>query len=128
MVWKTTPEGEAKQADYVEQIYTLLFSHPAVRAISWWDFSDYHGWKNAPCGMLRDDMSPKPVYNRLLALIHKKWRTNTEGKVDQAGVYATRVFYGDYLITVTDAGGKTTTQSVVFPEAGQALNVTVKVP
>ena len=36
--WNTTPEGEAKQAEYVAQFYALLFSHPSVRAITWWDF------------------------------------------------------------------------------------------
>jgi GH35 family endo-1,4-beta-xylanase len=28
--WPSTAEGEARQAEYVEKMYTLLFSHPAV--------------------------------------------------------------------------------------------------
>ena len=38
-VGATTPEGEAMQAEYVPQFYTLLFAHPAVHGLTWWDFS-----------------------------------------------------------------------------------------
>ncbi len=38
--WPSTAEGEARQAEYVEKFYTVLFSHPAVQAITWWDFMD----------------------------------------------------------------------------------------
>lgn len=38
--WTTTPEGEERQAQQVAEFYTMLFSHPAVAAITWWDFSD----------------------------------------------------------------------------------------
>mgnify|MGYP000436373524 FL=1 len=65
--WPTTPEGEARQADYVEKFYTVLFSHPAVEAITWWDFMD-GGWQGAPAGLVRADLSPKPVYHRLMRL------------------------------------------------------------
>ena len=45
--WVTTPEGEAYQAKEVVRFYTMLFSHPAVEAITWWDFSDWHAWQVA---------------------------------------------------------------------------------
>jgi endo-1,4-beta-xylanase len=35
--WLSTPEGEAEQARYLEDFYSVLFSHPAVRAITYWD-------------------------------------------------------------------------------------------
>jgi len=38
--WKSTPEGEALQAEEAVKLYRLLFSHPAVQAITWWDLSD----------------------------------------------------------------------------------------
>ena len=43
--WTTTPEGEQRQAEEVVQFYTILFSHPAVQAITWWDFSDQGAWQ-----------------------------------------------------------------------------------
>ncbi len=126
--WDTTPEGEAKQAAYVVQFYRVLFSHPAVRAITWWDFSDLNAWQGAPAGLVRKDMSPKPAYTRLLALIHKKWWTNTAGKTNRQGAVSERVFYGDYQVTVTDGKGHRVTRTVTFPEATPPLSVTVRMP
>lgn len=126
--WDTTPEGEAAQADYVAQFYTLLFSHPAVRAITWWDFSDKDAWQGAPAGLVRKDMSPKPAYTRLLDLIHHQWWTNIAAKTDAHGTLTRRVFYGDYRLTVTDAKGRSMTRPLTFPEAAPPLTVTLRVP
>jgi GH35 family endo-1,4-beta-xylanase len=97
---KTTPEGEERQADAATRFYTVLFSHPAVDAITWWDFSDDGAWQNAPAGWLRKDMSPKPVYERLEALIKKDWWTRRRGITDAGGEWQSRAFYGDYEVTV----------------------------
>jgi endo-1,4-beta-xylanase len=125
--WNTTPEGETRQADYVTQFYTLLFSHPSVRAITWWDFSDLHAWQAAPAGLVRKDMSPKPAYTRLLNLIHHQWWTKTSAKTDSHGGVTRRVFYGNYTLTVTDAQGRKTTRRVSFPEAAPPMAVTVRI-
>ena len=126
--WNTTPEGEARQADYVTQFYTLLFSHPSLRAITWWDFSDANAWQGAPAGLVRKDMTPKPAYTRLMDLIHKQWWTDTTAKSDGKGALTRRVFYGDYTVTVTDAKGRTKTQTLTLPEGGPAQTVTVRLP
>ena len=125
--WDTTPAGEAKQADYVAQFYSVLFSHPSVRAITWWDFSDRNAWQGAPAGLVRRDMSPKPAYTRLLGLIHKQWWTDDTGKADARGSLTCRVFYGDYRVTVTDARGRTVTRTLTFPESAPPMTVTVRV-
>jgi GH35 family endo-1,4-beta-xylanase len=104
--WNTTPEGEKEQADYVEKFYTTLFSHPAVMAITWWDFSDDGAWQGAPAGLLRQDLSPKPVYERLTELIKDKWWTKVEGKTDKEGKFSLRGFYGNYRITAQKEGRK----------------------
>ncbi|MCH5374037.1 MAG: endo-1,4-beta-xylanase [Planctomycetes bacterium] len=67
--WNSTETGEKEQAKEVERFYTMLVSHPAVEAITWWDFSDLHAWQDAPAGFLRKDMSPKPAYEKLRELI-----------------------------------------------------------
>lgn len=115
--WLTTPEDEARQADYVAGFYTLLFSHPAVRAITWWDLSDSGAWQNAPAGLLRKDMSPKPAYDRLMTLIHKIWWTNARGRTGATGHYTVRSFYGDYVVTATDGQGHALSQTVSVPES-----------
>lgn len=126
--WLTTPEEEQKQADYVEKFYSTLFSHPSMRAITWWDFSDRDSWQNAPSGFLRRDMSPKPVYDRLMRLIHHDWWTDTAGAASAKGAFQARAFYGDYKVTVTDKKGRTATRSFTFPMGAGAKTVTVPLP
>lgn len=102
--WETTPEGEVQQAAYVEKFYRLLFSHPAVAAVTWWDFSDAAAWQGAPAGLLRRDMTPKPVYDRLLQMIKSEWWTHAEGQTGADGRFPWRGFYGQYEVTVHHGG------------------------
>ncbi len=103
--WDSTPEGEARQARDVERFYTILFSHPAVEAITWWDLSDRHAWRQAPAGLLRKDMSPKPAYETLMKLVKGKWWTGeVKATTDAQGRATFRGFLGDYEIEA--AGGK----------------------
>jgi endo-1,4-beta-xylanase len=104
--WPSTPEGEAFQAREVVRFYTMLFSHPAVEAITWWDFSDYGAWQGAPAGFLRKDMTPKPAYQQLRKLIKGKWWTQTTLQTGADGTAGFRGFLGDYKVTVTGAGIK----------------------
>jgi len=103
--WVSTPEGEAYQAEHVVRFYTMLYSHPAVEAITWWDFSDQGAWKGAPAGFLRDDMTPKPAYTALQSLIKGKWWTDTTATTNAQGIAKFRGTLGDYRIRVT-VGGK----------------------
>ena len=96
--WPSTPEGEAYQAREAARFYTMLFSHPAVAAITWWDFSDFHAWKGAPAGLLRKDMTPKPAYEALKQLIKGKWWTRTQIQSGADGAAAFRGFLGDYRL------------------------------
>jgi len=123
--WLTTPDGEAQQADYLASFYTILFSHPLVQAITYWDFSDRGAWQNAPAGLLRADMSPKPVYDRLMKLIHGEWWTKADGKTDGRGSYKLRAFYGEHRVTVTAADGRTAVATVPMPMGSGAKKVTV---
>lgn len=117
--WLSTPEGEAWQAREAVRFYTLLFSHPAVEALTWWDFSDYHAWQGAPAGFLRKDMSPKPVYHALHDLIKGKWWTDTTVKTDAQGRARFRGFLGDYTISVADGGGREVRRDAVLRKGGK---------
>ncbi len=101
--WPSTPEGEEKQLHYVEKLYTILFSHPAVEAITWWDLADGR-WMNAPSGLIRRDMSPKPAYERLLELVMKEWRTNAEFTTGADGEASLRAFHGSYSLRDAETG------------------------
>jgi GH35 family endo-1,4-beta-xylanase len=96
--WVSTPGGETAQAEYGERLYTLLFSHPAVEAITWWDFSDRGSWQGAPSGLIREDMSPKPLYERLRYLVGGEWSTDDQATSDEDGRARLRCTYGHYRV------------------------------
>ena len=100
--WKTNPQGENRQNKEVTEFYRVLFSHPAVEAITWWDFTDQGAWQGAPAGMLRADMQPKQVYNSLRNLVKQKWWTPAQSVVlGPGGTARIRGFLGDYRVMVT---------------------------
>ncbi len=96
----TSFEYETLQRDYVPRLYTLLFGHPALRGICWWDLSDRGAWKGIPTGLLREDMSPKPVYEQLEGLIKERWWTRVDGETDAAGELRLRAFHGRQQVAV----------------------------
>jgi GH35 family endo-1,4-beta-xylanase len=126
--WRTTSEGESKQAEYVPKLYKLLFSHPAVTVITWWNLTDYSAWKGAPAGLLRKDMSEKPAYQKLLNLIKKDWWTKIEGVTDISGKVKFRGFFGKYRITVITPDGKIHQEEKDFFKDKQpfVLNIYIK--
>jgi len=88
----------------------MLFAQPAVKAITWWDFSDYHAWQQAPAGLVRRDMSPKPVYERLHKLLKGDWWTRASLKTDEHGVCSTRAFHGFHQLTAQNTSHQMTTE------------------
>ena len=115
----TTPAGEAEQAERTVKFYSAVFAHPAVQALTWWDFSDLGAWQGAAAGWLRRDMSPKPVYERLMALIKGQWWTRTEGTTDARGRLALRAFYGTHRITAQLPDGQAITKEVHWERGRQ---------
>jgi GH35 family endo-1,4-beta-xylanase len=116
---------EAAQADYAVKFYRVCFAHPALRAITWWDLCDHGAWLKGG-GMLRADLTPKPVYEALKKLIHEEWQTRAEGQTDATGAFAFRGFYGQYQVQAKGAGGSAT---ATFNLAkGEANELKVAVP
>lgn len=122
-VWATTPEGEQRQAEEVARFYTILFSHPAVQAITWWDFSDQGAWQDAPAGLVRSDMTPKPAYNALMKLIKGKWWTRIEAAVARDGAAQFHGFYGDYKVSLTEHGRELSGTFTFSPKTAQPIEV-----
>jgi endo-1,4-beta-xylanase len=117
--WKTTPSGELLQAEYGESLYTLLYSHPAVQAITWWDFADYHAWQDAPAGFLREDMSPKPLYDKLYQLIWKDWATRVQLVSDDQANLNCRCTFGKHEVEVHLPSGHILRGSFNLEKSGQ---------
>ena len=100
--WLSTPEGEERQAREISEMYTVLFSHPLVEAITTWDFND-GCWLKAPSGFVRQDNSEKPSYHALHGLIHGDWETHETLTADEEGRISFTGFKGGYTLR-TDAG------------------------
>ena len=111
--YSDTAEDEKIQAELIENVYSIWFSHEAVEAVIYWNLVDgYAAW--APQGdmtvgenifrggLLRFDMSKKPAYDMIKHLFTERWITNTEAETNGGGTAKFRGFYGDYTITVDD--------------------------
>ncbi len=100
-VWPSTPEGEERQAREMAEMYTILFSHPSVEAITGWDFND-GCWLGAPSGVVRKDNSEKPAYYALKDLIHGEWETHLDLTTDGEGYVSFTGFRGGYHLLAGD--------------------------
>lgn len=94
--WPTTQDGEERQAQETTEMYSILFSHPQVEAVTTWDFDDDNKWLGAPCGLVRKDNSLKPVYHELDRKINDEWKTKTELITDKNGEAVLHGFKGEY--------------------------------
>lgn len=131
-------EDEILQADILEYLYSIWFSHPKVEQIVYWNLIDgyCHVWDPDPAviaasqgnmaqgenvyygGLLRFDMSKKPAYDRLDELINRRWHTEETLTADACGCASLRGFYGDYTVEVT-RDGKTVTKEITLAKTGE---------
>lgn len=103
--WESTEAGELRQATQVREFYKILFSHPSVEAITWWDFSDRYAWKDAPSGLLDKNLNPKPAFYALHKLVNDSWTTDLKLESDTEG-NTIRGFYGIYKVSAQVNGKK----------------------
>lgn len=117
-------EDEETQADLLEHLYSLWFSHPSVKQIVYWNLADGYAYMAEPgdmtCGenyyyggLLRFDMSEKPAFRRLKYLFDEKWHTEGDAVVEEDGTILFRGFFGDYEL---GADGKTESVSLTKPQ------------
>ncbi len=124
-------EDEAVQADVLENMYRLWFSHPAATQIVYWNLVDGYGYAPVPegqdprsaigvmdkgenayyGGLLRFDLSPKPAFKRLKYLLEEEWHTEQAMITDDEGEISFRGFYGEYNVNV-EVNGKLITKTV----------------
>jgi endo-1,4-beta-xylanase len=114
--WIETEDDLYSQAEFAKDFYTLVFSHSAVEALSWFDFTD-HRWLDAPAGVVTEDLKLKPVYHTLYDLIHREWHSDTDLVTGSSGTCKTRLFFGNYDITVDIDGQKLTVNRDILRES-----------
>jgi GH35 family endo-1,4-beta-xylanase len=119
-------EDEDIQAEVIEKLYSVWFSHPNMEQIIYWNLVDgyahvnstdteviknsqgnmsigenyYHG------GLLRFDLTPKPAFYKIKNLIQKIWHTEQNCQTNQNGKVAIRGFFGNYDLLI-NVNGKT---------------------
>ena len=124
-------EDEEIQAEIIEKLYSIWFSHPNVEQIIYWNLVDgyAHFWDPDPekikasqgdmtlgenyyyGGLLRFDLSPKPAYYKIKELLQEKWHTEEELVTDKDGRVEFRGFFGEYELVIT-ANGRTVTRKI----------------
>lgn len=131
-------EDEAVQAELLEWLYSIWFSHPAVEQIVYWNLVDgyAHFWDPDPAkvratqgdmtigenyyygGLLRFDMSPKPAYLKLKELLQKRWHTEKEILTNARGQASFRGFFGEYDVLIETEKG-TVTKALKLSKKGE---------
>ena len=131
-------EDEALQAEIIEKLYSVWFSHPNVEQIIYWNLVDgyAHFWDPDPekikasqgnmslgenyyyGGLLRFDLSPKPAYEKIKELTQKRWHTETEIFTSESGIADFRGFYGNYTIEIT-ANGKNEIREITLSKKSE---------
>ena len=106
------PMTEESQAELASDVYAMIFSHPAVGAITWWAFLEELGW-HPELGDYFVDLTGHvlQIYNALYNLIHVQWNSTGTYQLDAAGKIRFTGFYGNYTASMT--GGSPTAFSII---------------
>lgn len=122
-------EDEAMQAEIIEKLYSIWFSHPNVEQVIYWNLVDgyaafapqgdmtagenyYYG------GLVRFDMTPKPAYYAIKNLFEKTWHTEEETISNENGTAKFKGFYGKYDIKI-EIDGQTAVKEINFSKKGK---------
>ena len=122
--YSNKPEDEAIQAEIIEKLYSIWFSHPNMEQIIYWNLPDgyaafapqgdmtvgenyYYG------GLFRFDMTPKPAYHTIKNLITKIWHTEAQTTANSEGIANFKGFYGKYDVEI-EVNGKTVVKEISF--------------
>ncbi len=131
-------EDEEIQAEMIEKLYSVWFSHPNVEQIIYWNLVDgyAHLWDPDPQkiaasqgdmsigenyyygGLLRFDLSPKPAYYKIKELTQKIWHTEDTVTTDENGNASFRGFYGEYDVEVELKNGHKTNNKFLLSKKG----------
>jgi hypothetical protein len=112
------PWTETTQADYAESIYTMMFANPEVHSVLYWDTPD-DGAFVVSGGLVRSDLSEKPSYQRIKALIASWTTVNEQGTTNALGQSVLPGFGGDYSVTVTGPDGHVENRTAHMDERQQ---------
>ena len=114
----------ATQADYIERVLTLMFAHPAVESLIWWDILDKGAFTTSG-GLISNeldefgDMKVKPSYEKIKNFLGKEKETIT----DANGQAEIKAFAGEYEIVIGLPGGDITKSIRVNEQTTTVVNI-----
>ena len=108
-------EDEEVQAEIIENLYTIWFSHPSMEAVTYWNVVDgyahfapqgdmtsgenyYHG------GLARFDHTPKPAYDVITELFRHRFVSQGTAETDAEGKAALCGYPGEYELAIEKNG------------------------
>ena len=136
---------EAIQAEIIEKLYSIWFSHPNVEQIIYWNLVDGYAYVADATpeniaktqgdmtigenyfygGLIRFDMTPKPAYYKIKELIKKRWHTEAECITDENGKFNFRGFYGDYDLEILHNGKRANKKITLSKNKENAFKIIV---
>lgn len=93
---------EDTRARYTRDFLTLSFSHPKMNGFTVWGFWAGRHWR-PESALIQLDWSPTKSLEAWRDLIYREWWTDVEGRTDEAGVFRTRGFLGQYEVEAPGA-------------------------
>lgn len=122
-------EDELIQAEILEKLYSIWFSHPNMEQIIYWNLVDGYaafapqgdmtvGENYYFGGLIRFDMTPKPAYYTIKNLIENKWHTEENAITNERGKVKFRGFYGKYDVEI-EVDGKIITKEIELLKNGE---------
>ena len=142
--YSNDPEDEAIQAEILEKLYSIWFSHPNMEQIIYWNLVDGYAYVNNPTpdriaasqgdmtvgenryygGLLRFDMTPKPAFYAIKNLIEKKWHTEAQVTTSADGKATFKGFYGEYDVEIVTENG--VINRTISLKSKSKKNITIK--
>ena len=116
----STDNAENWQAILGANYFRLLFSHPNVECLTWWNLTDEFArdGKNFRGALTGDDLRLKPLYYSIRKLIKADWHTNVSNIQFSQGAYGFRGFYGKYRVKI-NIEGKAVVETIHLSKTGR---------
>lgn len=109
--YSDSEEDLRTQAELIEWLYRIWFSHPAVEAAIYWNLVDGYaafaplgdmtaGENYYRGGLMDFSMKKKPAYEAIRRLVHDEWTTDESLVTDGQGRVKFKGFFGEYDIEI----------------------------
>lgn len=111
--------SETLHADYLRDVLTIAYAHPAVDAVTVWGFWAGRHWRPA-AALFGLDGEERPAGRVFRKLARTAWRIGASGVTDPSGRLLVQVTRGRHRIEVERAGRRIATRVIVGASGASA--------